>query len=128
MEQKAIIHKGDIFSPNIDDVPGKKKHDHYIVYLQPYPENEEFYIGALLTHSLINGNIPLHKDHFIEKDANGNFYKIKFDNSMVANHPVYKKNNLDVLNIVGRLSPEGITFIEKNIAAYTTQFINRNIN
>lgn len=127
MAQHTGIKKGDIFSPKVHDEMSKK-HDHYIVYLQPYPKDESFYIGALLTHSLINGNILLQKNHFIKSDANGNIYKIKFDNSLVANHPVYKKNDLDALNIVGRLSEEGIAFVEKNIAAYAVQFIAKDID
>lgn len=129
MGEHTTINKGDIFSPNIHDVKGKNHdHDHYIVFLQPYPENYYFYIGALLTHSTINGNIPLLKNHFIEKDQNGNIYKIKFDKSLIANHPVYKKNDLDKSNLVGRLSEEGVAFVENNIAAYDRQFIDRDIH
>lgn len=127
MKQHTTISKGDIFSSNIHTAAGKK-HDHYIVFLRFYPENDQFYIGALLTHSKINGNIPLLKYHFIEKDKNGNIYKVKFDKSLVANHPVYKKNDLDMSNLVGRLSEEGVAFVEKNIAAYERQFINRGIH
>jgi len=127
-KNEAVIHKGDIFGPATTIENGNNKHLHYMVYLEPLPANHEFFIGALLTHAAMNNNIPLHKDHFIETDENGELYKVTFDNSMIANHPVYKKNNLDASRIAGRLSKKGIDFIEENIAPYERQFIDKNID
>ena len=113
--QQAL--KGDILAEQ--DV----KDGHYIVYLAPYDKNEDLFIGAMLTHSVINQNIPLQEDHFAKTDENGVQYKVTFDESFVANHPVYKKIEGSLFEKVGRLSEKGIHFIEENIAPYVYQFI-----
>jgi hypothetical protein len=96
---------------------------HYIVYLAPYDKNEDVFIGAMLTHSLINGNIALQKDHFTSSDENGPEYKVTFDESFVANHPVFKKIEGASFEKVGQLTEKGIRFIEDSIAPYVYQFI-----
>lgn len=88
-KDQAVTHKGDIFAPIITFEIGNNKHQHFMVQLEPLPVNREFFIGALLTHAAMNNNIPLQKDHFVETDENGDLSKITFDNSMIANHPVY---------------------------------------
>lgn len=118
--------KGDILTrennPSDDD-----KITHYMVYLEPYPTNKNLFIGAMLTHSSINGNIPLMKEHFITADENGKNYKISYDRSLVVNHPVYKKIDWTPIIKVGQLSQKGIDFIEDNIAPYVKQFIPQNL-
>lgn len=109
--------KGDILSEeNVEDA-------HYLIYLAPYPKNEDTFIAAMLTHSLANGNIPLQKDHFISKNEHNTAYKISFNKSLVANHPLYKKIDGAIFEKVGQLTPKGIAFIENNIAPYIQQFI-----
>ena len=109
--------KGDILAE--DNV----KDGHYTVYLAPYSKNEDIFIGAMLTHSLVNANIPLQEDHFINRDENGTEYKVSFDESFVANHPVFKKIEGATFEKVGQLTEKGILFIEDSIAPYVYQFI-----
>lgn len=113
--------KGDIL------VEVNSKDTHYLIYLKPYPDNDNSFIGALLTHSLINENISLQKDHFIIKDENERQFQVTFDNSFVSNHPVYKKIADASFKKVGQLSEKGILFIEENIAPYVQQFIPRDL-
>ena len=87
-----------------------------------YPTDTSMFIGAMLTHSEMNGNIPLIKNHFIELDYCGKDYQISFDKSLVVNHPLFKKSDWLHYKVVGRLSQAGITFIENNIAPYELQF------
>lgn len=114
--------KGDILSTE-NYLNKENKVPHYMVYLEPFPNNNNLFIGAMLTHSSINGNIPLQEDHFINTDEMGNNYKISFDKSMVVNHPLYKKVDWTPFRKVGQLSQKGIEFIENNIAPYVRQFI-----
>lgn len=114
--------KGDILSSENYHTK-ENKITHYMVYLEPFPNNNTLFIGAMLTHSSINGNIPLMENHFIKTDEKGNNYKISFDKSMVVNHPLYKKVDWTPFTKVGQLSQQGIEFIENNIAPYVRQFI-----
>ncbi len=118
--------KGDILSIE-NELIKENKNTHYMVYLEPFPTNKNLFIGAMLTHSSINGNIPLQEDHFISNDERGNSYKISFDKSMVVNHPLYKKVDWMPFVKVGQLSQKGIDFIEDNIAPYVRQFIPHNL-
>ena len=118
--------KGDILHAD-NNINKQNKTPHYIIYLKPHPGNEHLFIGALLTHSPINGNVALQKDHFVQADQNGNEYKITFNNSLVINHPIYKKIDWMPFEKVGQLTPKGIEFIEGNIAPYEQQFIANNI-
>ena len=114
--------KGDILA--LENTTGKNsKATHYMVYLKPHPQNDNLFIGAMLTHAAINGNIPLQKDHFIAIDEMGVKYKIRFNKSLVVNHPVYKNTDWAPFKKVGQLSPKGIEFIEQHIAPYEQQFI-----
>ncbi|MEO6733908.1 MAG: hypothetical protein ABIN01_21980 [Ferruginibacter sp.] len=119
--------------PNIEASKGdiltevNSKDTHYLIYLEPYPNIGNSFIGALLTHSQINENIPLQKDHFFIKDENEKEYDVTFDNSFVSNHPVYKKINGDSFKKLGQLTAKGILFIEQNIAPYIQQFIPHNL-
>lgn len=118
--------KGDILSTK-SNWNKENNSTHYMVYLEPFPNNKNLFIGAMLTHSSINGNIPLQEDHFISADELGNNFKISFDKSMVVNHPVYKKVDWMPFLKVGQLSQKGIEFIEDNIAPYVRQFIPHNL-
>ena len=114
--------KGDILV--VENLSGKiNKATHYMVYLKPFPEKSHLFIGAMLTHATINGNIPLQKDHFIKTDETGVKYKIRYNKSLVVNHPVYKNTDWIPFKKVGQLTPKGIEFIEQNIAPYEQQFI-----
>ena len=120
-------HKGDILLLH-DETPNPKKPSHYIVYLEIYLRDPELFIGAMLTHSDINGNIPLQNDHFVKADPNGNAYAVRFDKSLVLNHPLFKKGDCVPFTIVGRLSQKGIAFIEAQIAPYVVQFRGKDVD
>ena len=117
--------KGDILwidnNYNLNNIP------HYLVYLEVYPKDTNLFIGAMLTHATMNGNIPLMKDHFMELDKNGNKYQVCFNNSLVINHPLFKKGDCLPFFKVGKLSIKGIEFIEKSIEPYVVQFHQKNI-
>ena len=113
--------KGDILGLNKDGMPNNKL-PHYIIYLEVYPSDISMFIGAMLTHSNMNGNIPLIKEHFIELDDLGRDYQISFNKSLIVNHPLFKKSDWLNYKIVGRLSQAGIDFIENSIAPYELQF------
>ena len=113
--------KGDIIGLNSNEINAEKA-IHYIVYLEVYPKDTTMFIGAMLTHSEMSGNIPLNKEHFIEIDKNGQSYQISFNKSLVVNHPLFKKSEWLNYDIVGKLSEAGIKFIEDNIAPYVHQF------
>src|ERR1700712_3155319 len=112
--------KGDILYAE-NNINKQSKTPHYIIYLKPHPGNDNLFIGAMLTHASINGNIPLQKDHFVEADENGNKYKITYNNSLVINHPIYKKNDWMPFEKFGQLTQKGIEFIEASIAPYEQQ-------
>lgn len=118
--------KGDILITE-KDITKENQHAHYMVYLEPFPNNKNLFIGAMLTHSSMNGNIPLQENHFITVDENGKNFRISFDKSMVVNHPLYKKTDWIPFLKVGQLSQKGIQFIEDNIAPYVRQFIPYNL-
>ena len=113
--------KGDIIGLN-DNEANADKQIHYLVYLEVYPKDTSMFIGAMLTHSDMTGNIPLTKEHFIEIDKNGQPYQISFNKSLVVNHPLFKKSEWFNYDIVGKLSKAGINFIESSIAPYVNQF------
>lgn len=113
--------KGDILGFDKDGLPMNKL-PHYIVYLEVYPTDTSMFIGAMLTHSDMSGNIPLLKEHFIKADDLGKDFEISFDKSLIVNHPLFKKSDWLNYQIVGRLSQVGIDFIEDNIAPYELQF------
>ena len=113
--------KGDIIGLNNNEA-NVDKVVHYIVYLEVYPKDTSMFIGAMLTHSDMSGNIPLNKEHFIEIDKYGKSYQISFNKSLVVNHPLFKKSDWLKYDIVGKLSEAGIKFIEDNIAPYVHQF------
>ena len=112
--------KGDILGLNNNETDNKAIH--YIVYLEVYPKDTSMFIGAMLTHSDMIGNIPLNKEHFIKFDKSGQSYQISFNKSLVVNHPLFKKSEWVNYDIVGKLSEAGIKFIEDNIAPYVNQF------
>ena len=113
--------KGDIIGLNNNEI-NVDKTIHYIVYLEVYPKDPSMFIGAMLTHSEMIGNIPLIKEHFVKIDKDGAPFQISFNKSLVVNHPLFKKSEWLNYDIVGKLSEAGIKFIEDNIAPYVHQF------
>ena len=118
--------KGDILWVTNNNY-GTENIPHYLVYLEIYPKDTNLFIGAMLTHSLMSGNIPMKKEHFLEVDEEGKRYQISFNRSLVVNHPLFKKGDWLPFSKVGRLSEKGIEFIEENIAPYVVQFHQKNI-
>ena len=111
-----------LFRSGLNNNETDSKAIHYIVYLEVYPKDTSMFIGAMLTHSDMIGNIPLNKEHFIKFDKSGQSYQISFNKSLVVNHPLFKKSEWVNYEIVGKLSEAGIKFIEDNIAPYVNQF------
>jgi hypothetical protein len=101
--------KGDILEA---ENRGLRQGLHYIIYIEGNSFKD--FIGAMLTTSNINGNIPLEEQHFEKIDQNGNDYKIYYKDSHIVNVRLIKPEfDWGEYTKVGQLSENGIEFIDK---------------
>ncbi|HCQ15650.1 MAG TPA: hypothetical protein DIU20_05275 [Cryomorphaceae bacterium] len=82
-----------------------------VVWDESYDGNSDF-CGIMLTHREPNGqfdNIPMAVNHF------ENEHEIVFSNSHFVNQLFVKFQSWGAFELVGRLTEEGIEFIENNL-------------
>lgn len=113
--------KGDILfaanNRNIKRIPG-----HYLVYIENIQNDNQFFIGAMLTHSPMNGNIIMQPEHFLEYDKNGKKFKFQFENTRVVNKFLLKKMIWAPFVKHGELTKAGIKFIDDNLTGPAAHF------
>lgn len=90
---------------------------HYIICVEDVPDTERSFLACIISSDgPLEGrdNLPMCKEHFVERDENGKLYKIQYKNS----HLVKKNFKKDILWInpqkVGRLTDAGINFVLKH--------------
>ncbi len=102
------------------DVIKGEKTDHPIVFIKNDVDDQ--FIGCMITHSssdLYPNNIGLKSAHFFEKDDEGNDWKIKYDNSYFVELYLIKRNDWGPYKIKGRLTQDGVEFVEKYLKGKT---------
>jgi len=102
--------KGEIFWAT-----NKRDNPHPIVFLE-WIDSSRFKACILSTKST-SDNILMNENHFYESDANGNPYSIKYNNTYLIPEDSFIKMTfwLTSGNAKGRLTQEGIEFIEEQI-------------
>lgn len=104
------MRKGDIFlAMNKEDNP------HPIVFIEQI-DNVRFK-ACIISTKPTNGNIPMTQNHFHTTDEHGNQYRIQFNNSYLVPDVSFTKMTfwLSSETVMGRLTEEGIDFIENHI-------------
>ena len=110
------MKKGEIFW-------GRKNSDakHPIIYLKPKDQN--FFIGAMLTHSENKkDNVPMNERHFRRQYFRGGKCKLGFDKNFLVKAKLIKKVEWGPFSRVGELTAEGIKFVEFNIENMNSVF------
>ena len=106
------MEKGDIVWATKD----KDKHPHAIVFLEKI--NDYSFKSAILSSKKVNKNIKMHSEYICKVDNNGNEYDFKYKNTHLISIYSFEKayDWVKGANIVGRLTDEGIEFVENNIS------------
>ena len=98
---------------NIGDIlegakKGRNEAYHPIIYLEETDKND-FFLGGMITHSSTSDNVKLEDAHFEEK--------IDIDSrpSYFVNSYLFKKQKWGPFNVIGKLSKEGISFVNDNL-------------
>jgi len=86
---------------------------HFIIYLGKYHGDD--FEGAMITHKPVYDNVLMNKAHFQEKDKAGNDYRIQYDKSHLVRYRFVKPNEWGPYKIEGRLTPEGMKFVDDNL-------------
>ena len=90
-----------------------RKPRHPIVFIGE--KNSDQFIGCMLTHSpskVFQNNVRLKFSYFDLTDENGEKYSTRFSRSYFVNLKLIKKNDWGPYKLTGKLSQEGIEFIE----------------
>jgi hypothetical protein len=118
--------KGDIlWGENNKNKDGRRSH--YMVYLKPHSSDSDLFIGAMITHAKGYGNILLKPSHFEVVDQNGNNYQVIDEHTLIVAYPLIKKVEWFPFHKAGKLSPEGIAFIENAILHLNPEFYADNL-
>ncbi len=92
----------------------KEKACHPIVYIEG--NLEEDFVGVMLTSSEEwKDNIPMLKEHFVEKDLNGKQFPIYFKDTYFVKVQLKKRAEWGPFTKAGELTETGIKFIEDKI-------------
>lgn len=104
------MKKGDIVRAK-----DRKKHLHPIVFLKKI--DDEKFKACILSSKSVNENLLMQPSYFEKEDDSGNPYKFPSKNTYLITSDSFIKRNywIDNENIIGRLTGEGISFVEKNI-------------
>jgi hypothetical protein len=89
------------------------KTKHPIVFLKE--ENQDQFKGCILTHATrksYKDNISLSSKHFEELDNDGKKFESEYSNSYFVNVLLIKKNEWGPFTLTGKLTSDGIKFIE----------------
>lgn len=105
------MKKGDIFWAK-----DKSCHPHPIVYLSDSCEQGRFSACILSTKQVL-GNVKMQKEHFYEKNENGEIYSFNYNNSYLVTSATFLKEEIWLESDLpcGRLTEEGILFIDENL-------------
>lgn len=72
--------------------------------------------GAMITSTDYNGsNVVMKKEHFFEKNDNGDPFPIVFNNSHLVKAKLHKFHSMGEFIYVGLLTPEGVALMEELI-------------
>lgn len=113
--------KGDIlWGKNNKNLKGVRSH--YLVYLANLPNEATLFIGAMLTHSPIDGNILMKREHFEEFDKNGDKFIFQFNGTRVVKKLLLKRTEWAPFSKRGKLTKKGIQFLEDNLAGPPEHF------
>jgi ribosomal small subunit protein bTHX len=112
------LNKGDILWACDKHI---KNHPHPMVFLEE--RDEDNFAACSLSTKAVNGNIKMKPEHFCDKDEHGksyNFLRNKNTPYLIAKR--YEKKNDWVFEKkpVGRLTEEGVRFVERNIPSEAT--------
>jgi len=105
-----MFEKGDILEAADRELT---KGRHYILYYEGFSHDD--FIGGMITHSDIHGNLKMQNDHFESFDHNGSKYKVIYDETYLVNAKLIKPHVWGPFSKVGSLSESGITFFENSI-------------
>ncbi len=111
------MKRGDIVLGENNTNPRYPKNGHPIVFL----ENKDAYtfVGLMLTTKSHDGmNNLMEFTHFMTHDENGNEYEFKYSGTHIVPVNLLKKLEWAPFTKIGKLTPEGISFVE-NIVANT---------
>jgi hypothetical protein len=89
---------------------------HPIIYLGE--KNDDYFRGAMVTSTPMyrrRKNIVMSDRHIESHDENGKRYEFRFNNSHFVLANLIKKNEWQPFRKIGRLTPEGIEFVEDYI-------------
>lgn len=87
---------------------------HYIIFYDGYSD-DEFEAGVLTTTNNFPDNILMDKSHFVEKNSEGNNFKITFNNSKLIPVKLFKPEEWGPYRKVGQLTDNGINFVREII-------------
>jgi len=105
-----MFQKGDILEATDRAVTAGR---HYVLYLEGFSHDD--FIGGMITHSQINGNLEMESDHFEFFDGNGNAYQVVYDRTYLVHAKLIKPGIWGPYTKVGCLSATGIAFFENSI-------------
>ncbi|WP_422104484.1 hypothetical protein [Winogradskyella sp.] len=87
---------------------------HYIIFYAG--KDLRHFLGVMLTSSNdYEENISMHESYFEKKDLDNRDYKIQYQNSHIVPAKLMKLESWGPFEIVGKLTPEGVGFIESHI-------------
>lgn len=104
------MNEGDIFWAT-----DKQNARHAVVYFEEWEKDPNtFFVGLMLTHANISGNIKMESSHFEINDANGIAHNFQYDNTFVVNTKLIKSIDWGFVKS-GELTQDGINFLKENI-------------
>lgn len=92
---------------------------HYIIFYDGY--NDENFIGAMVTHTENEKNVPMDSTHFEKADADGNEFKFQFEDTNLVKAKLMKFEKWGPFDKVGALTISGIQFVEKTIDSFVPE-------
>lgn len=105
-----MFQKGDILKASHRAIDEGR---HFIVYFEGY--SDENFIGGMITHSELYGNVKMEDEHFEKENEKGEKYKVTYDNSYLVNAKLMKPEIWGPFEKVGCLTENGKTFLENTI-------------
>lgn len=110
------MEKGDIIH-GLNNLDGK----HRIIFLENHDEYS--FVGAMVTHSPnFPENVPMESEHFEKTDAEGNEYTFKPENTYLVGRKLLKRQEWAPFMKLGKLTPQGVEFIDKILSGTTPVF------
>ena len=94
---------------------------HFIIFYNGYSD-DEFEAGVLTSTDEYPVNILMYENHFVDKDEDGNNFKVTFKNSKLVPAKLFKPEEWGPFIKVGQLTNEGIKFVRKNIGHLDSEY------